>query len=283
MIKSHMPTQQSMVSEEHHRLLHRVASSWILVFAHPGHELRAHHLMERVHPTVVVLTDGSGPTMASRLEDSRALVERTGAHTGATFGPLTDRAAYAALMDVDAGPFLAQVDALADALVSQDIEAVVVDAAEGFNPVHDVCHWIGVAATLRARRTGRRPALFELDLIAHPDPLGEGLRLRLDEHAFARKLDAIAQYAALKAEVEAAFSLHGQDAFRTEFLRPVTAEAFPPPTWIPHYESVGDARVRDGRYASSLRYASHVRPVIAKLLASAQPANHAGPFGSPHQ
>jgi hypothetical protein len=281
--QSTLSTQQSTVSDEHEPLLHCVGSSWILIFAHPGHELRAHHLMERVHPTVVVLTDGSGSTLLSRLEESRALVERTGARTGATFGPLTDRAAYAALMDVDPRPFLAQVDAMADALVNQNIQAVVVDAAEGFNPVHDVCHWIGVAATLRARRTGRRSTLFEIDLIAHPNPLGDGLRLQLDEYAFARKLDAIAQYAALKAEVEAAFSLYGQDAFRTEFLRPVTAEALPPPTWVPHYESVGDARVREGRYASSLRYASHVRPVIAKLLASAQSANHAGPFGSPHQ
>ena len=34
---------------------------WILLFAHPGHELRAHHLMERVRPSVAVLTDGALP------------------------------------------------------------------------------------------------------------------------------------------------------------------------------------------------------------------------------
>lgn len=277
-----MLAQQAAAPGDDERLLSSIGS-WLLVFAHPGHELRAHHLMERVQPAVMVLTDGSGSTMVSRLEDSRALVDRAGGRAYATFGPLTDRAAYAALMDGDAGPFTAQVDVVARTLLTQDVQAVVVDAAEGFNPVHDVCHWIGVAATIRARLAGRRITLFELDLIAHPDPPGDGLRLQLDPPAFARKLEAISRYPALKAEAQTAFDRYGQDAFRTEFLRPVTIEEIPPPTWVPYYDQVGDARVREGRYASVLRYASHVRPVLEGLLESARPAGHATPVGSPHQ
>jgi hypothetical protein len=277
-----MPSQHAAMSEEDESLLNDIGC-WLLVFAHPGHELRAYHLMERVRPRVVVLTDGSGSTTASRLGDSRALIAHAGGSESAIFGPLTDREAYAALMAVDAEPFLEQVDALTDSLLAHDVRALVVDAAEGYNPVHDVCHWIGQAAALRARRSGARIALFELDLIAHPDAPGDGLRLQLDDLAFGRKLAAVSRYEALKAEADAAFARYGSDAFRVEFLRDVTADGVRPPTWVPYYEEVGDARVREGRYASTLRYGSHVRPVITRLLESARSAHHATDLGTLHQ
>src|SRR5688500_6166700 len=62
----------------------------VLVFAHPGHELRTYHFMERVRPSVSVLTDGSGSANVSRLDESRAALARTGARPAATFGVLTD-------------------------------------------------------------------------------------------------------------------------------------------------------------------------------------------------
>jgi len=232
-------------------------------------------MMERVWPSVVVLTDGSGSTTDSRLDDSRALLAQAGARPAGTFGALTDREAYAALMAADAGPFLTQVHALADTLVTEGVRAVLVDSAEGYNPVHDVCHWIGRAAIIRARQFGGEIELFELDLISHPDSPGDGLRLVLDDEAFTRKLDATSRYVALKAEAEAAFDRYGQDAFRVEFLRRVVDGDAPPPSWIPYYEEVGEARVRAGRYPSVLRYGSHVRPVIERLLESVRAAPYA--------
>lgn len=240
-------------------------------------------MVERVRPSVVVLTDGSGSTSDSRLEYSRALLAQAGARPAATFGPLTDRAAYAALMAADAGPFLACVDQLTDTFLAEGVRAVLVDAAEGYNPVHDICHWIGRAATVRARRLGVPIELFELALASHPDTAGDGLRLLLDDQAFARKLDATSRYVALRAEADAAFSRYGQDAFRVEFLRRVLDAPAPPPSWIPHYEEVGEARVREGRYASVLRYRSHVSPVVDRLLESVQPTAYAADLGTSHQ
>jgi len=256
---------------------------WILVFAHPGHELRAYHFMERVRSSVVVLTDGSGSTSESRLDESRAVLARTGARPAASFGVLTDREAYAALMAADAQPFLTTLNGLVDALLTDGVPAVLVDAAEGYNPVHDVCHWIGRAAVARARQFGVDIALFEVDLISHPDASGEGLRLVLDDRAFARKLDATSGYVGLQAEAEAAFDRHGRDAFRVEFLRRVPDGPPPPSSWIPYYEEVGEARVRAGLYTSVLRYGSHVRPVIERLLESEQPSDHAARFRTLNQ
>lgn len=257
-------------------------TSWILVFGHPGHELRAHHLLERVRPAVFVLTDGSGSTADSRVHESVSLLERAGARAAARFGPLTDRAAYTALMAADATPFLAELDWLVDTLVNEGTQAVLVDAAEGYNPVHDVCHWIGRAAVDRARQFGIDIQLFEIDLIAHPDAPGDGLRLRLDDEAFGRKLNAASRYAALRAEAQAAFDRYGQDAFRLEFLRRAAA-SLAPESWVPYYEQVGEERVRTGRYTSVLRYGVHVRPVIERLLESVGAAQYATDLRTPHQ
>jgi hypothetical protein len=244
-----------------------VVAPWTFLFAHPGHELRAYHFMERVRPTVFVLTDGSGSTAQSRLEESRDLLDRIGAQPSAVFGPMTDREAYAALMTADAAPFLAVVEVLGEMLSASGTRSVLIDAAEGYNPVHDVCHWISRSAVRRAQQLGATLDIFEVDLVSHPDPPGEGLRLRLDDEAFDRKLAAIARYAALKAETEAAFAHHGREAFRVEYLRPVVGEPVPPdPAWVPYYEQVGEARVKEGRYSNVLRYGTHVRRVIDALL-----------------
>ena len=239
--------------------------------------------MERVQPVVAVLTDGSGSTEAPRLDESRAVLARAGARPAATFGAMTDRAAYAALMAGDARPFVQARDALVDTLLTDGVRGVVIDAAEGYNPVHDVCHWIGRAAVRHARRFGLETTTFEVDLISHPDTAGEGLRVALDDQAFARKLAAIAGYVALKGEAEAAFSRYGQEAFRVEFLRRVDDAPPPPPSWIPFYEQVGEERVRAGVYSSVLRYRDHVRPIAARLLESVEPRHHATDFRPLHE
>jgi hypothetical protein len=241
-------------------------ASWALIFAHPGHELRAHHLLERARPIVSVLTDGSGSIGASRLDQTRQLLADAGARPSAVFGVMSDREAYAALMTLKAEPFLVARDRLAWLLRDESPVAVVVDAAEGFNPVHDVCHWIGCAAASEARRLGASVSLFELDLVAHPDGEGKGVRIALDEHAFERKLQAAARYHLLAGEIDAALGQFGRDAFRVEFMRHVVDASLPPRSWVPYYEEVGEERVRAGRYRSVLRYADHVKPVIDALL-----------------
>ena len=109
-----------------------------------------------------------------------------------------------------------------------------------------------------------------MDLVSHPDSSGDGLRVVLDDQAFARKLDAISRYDAIKGEADAAFERYGQDAFRVEFLRQVLDGPAPPPSWVPYYEKVGEERVRAGTYTSVLRYGSHVKPVIDTILESAR-------------
>jgi len=265
-----------------HQLLD-VNVRWLLVLAHPGHELRAYHLLERVSPLVAVMTDGSGSSGRPRVDDSRAVLERVGGRPAPMFGSMSDHDAYAALMAADARPFLPLLIKIAQALARLNVRVVVVDAAEGYNPVHDVCHWIGRSAVAIARHLGAEIEIFELDLVSHPDGTGEGVRLVLDDQAFRRKLEAIASYDALKAEAAAAFAEHGQEAFRVEFVRRVREEAPPPAaSWMPFYEQVGEARVREVRYRSVLRYQAHVKPVIERLMTQS-PVSHAADLYTLHE
>jgi hypothetical protein len=253
---------------------------WALVIAHPGHELRAFLFLESARPLVAVLTDGSGAHGVSRLDDTTRVLDEAGAERCPVYGSFTDREAYAWLMAGDGARFLETAHQLRETFDAHAITAVLADAAEGYNPVHDVCRLIAETAV---RLCGpRAPLLFELDLVGHPDGNGPGVRLRLDDGAFARKLDAARRYTALAAEAGAAFAQHGVDAFRTEFLRRAVTTVLPPSDYTPHYEQVGLERVRQGQYRSALRYRDHVRPVLALLLAAGTAEAHALPLDPLH-
>jgi hypothetical protein len=238
---------------------------WALIFAHPGHELRCHHIIERTQPIVYVLTDGSGALAVPRVEESAKLLASLGATRGTLFGALTDRDAYAALLGGDTDTFVGHAQTLGDALIAHGATAVVIDAAEGYNPVHDICHWIGRAAVSIATRARGAVAQYEVDLVSHPDGDGDGIRVALDDEAFARKLRSADCYRPLAAEAAGAITEHGLSAFRTEFLRRVGATEVPPASWVPYYEQVGEDRVRAGRYQTVLRYSDHVRPIVSAL------------------
>jgi hypothetical protein len=119
------------------------------------------------------------------------------------------------------------------------------------------------------------PVLFEVDLVGHPDGQGTGIRLRLDDDAFDRKLGAVRRYGVLASEAQSAFDLHGVEAFRTEFLRRSGVTVLSPADHVPCYERVGEERVQQGRYGSVLRFGEHVRPVLAALQAVRTARSHA--------
>ena len=216
---------------------------------------------------MTLLTDGSGSAGTSRVVESSAVLGRVGARRGPMFGALTDRESYRALIEHDAAPFVAQVQRLASLIGEEGITTALIDAAEGYNPVHDVCHWMARAAVARARELGTSVELFELDLVSHPDGSGDGMRLTLDDEAFERKLAALSRYQGLAGEAAAAFERYGKDAFRVEFLRRVVVDQpLPSRQWVPYYEEVGAARVKAGTYASVLTYAAHVKPIIETLF-----------------
>jgi hypothetical protein len=123
-----------------------------LVIAHPGHELRVYHWAEIAHPYVFILTDGSGRCKESRLPYTTRLLAQTDACSGRIYGRLTDSEAYHLILHRDFGPFFLLIEEMVDSFIEIEVEDVVGDAVEGYNPAHDVCRLRVSAAVEILRR-----------------------------------------------------------------------------------------------------------------------------------
>jgi hypothetical protein len=171
----------------------------VLAVAHPSHELRLYGWLRQTHPTVCILTDGAGRSGAPRLPRSLQLIADAGASTGSICGATSDREVYAAILRGDHRLFATVASEIAAFLASEEIEAVVGDAAEGHNCTHDMWReMINAGICLAAKRSGRRILNFEFTLFGRPDecPLGSerAIWTRLDDELFARKLEAVRNY-----------------------------------------------------------------------------------------
>jgi hypothetical protein len=242
-----------------------------LLVAHPGHELRVHEWVARTKPVAYVLTDGSGRRGTGRIESTRRLLADLGARPGPVFGRLADGQLYRALLRAEHDLFLDIAEEIADSSAREGVTALAADAAEGFNPAHDVARLLANAVALRARRRGRRLESLAFPLEGPPDA-GSGeiaVRLELDEPAFARKLAAARGYREMAGEVERAFRAYGQDAFRVETLRRAdpSGDLAAVHGETPYYETLGERRVADGVYREAVRFRSHVRPLAVRLAA----------------
>ncbi len=277
-----------------------------LVVAHPGHELRVYGWTARERPLVCVLTDGSGSAASSRLGAMSELLTELGAAPGPIYGPWTDRELYETLLAGRYERLEEMARALAAALRAAQVATVAGDAAEGFNPGHDLCRLLINAALARlAAEGGGAIESLEFPLDAAPEqtaragaiseralaeagaiserppvpsagampgrPPSADRRLVLDDSTLARKLAAAGRYAGLKSEVEATLARYGPEAFRVEHLRPARrgfdlAAQHPDP---PAYERWGERRVAAGSYPEVLRFRRHMAPAAAHLAAFA--------------
>lgn len=236
----------------------------ILLIAHPGHELRLHHWLGREHPTVCVLTDGSGSVGRSRISSTYAVLDSTGARAGAVVAPFTDHQIYDAILNRDARPLAEATLRLAEAFVGADF--VVTDAWEGYNPTHDVCRIVGELATERASKLAQRPiALYEYPVVQPFRVTGAAgeIVLHLDDAAIEQKIAAAYGYSELRSDVEEMLRAGGPDQLRIEVLRPAT----PPVTsGKPFYETRGEQQVAAGRYDTVLRHRDHLAPFLEILV-----------------
>jgi hypothetical protein len=241
-----------------------------IIVGHPGHELMVYNWIEKFQPMYFCLTEGSGGSSTSRLQSSTNILDSLGVMRGTVFGRFSDKAIYRFITEGNTEVFIELVCELADALIESEIDSVIGDAIEGFNPVHDVCRFIIDGAVERVRnQTGRSIRNYDFVLDSPPDTCPESLRdkakwLHLDEAALDRKLNAALSYPELRDEVTRALTRFGRQAFSRECLRPSASqfmiERFE--TSLPDYERYGEIRVDEGRYTEAIRYRFHVWPVI---------------------
>jgi len=244
-----------------------------LAVAHPGHELRLARWIELHHPTVFVLTSGSrsGEDRA-RVEASRGLLNFLGARPGGLFGDYLDREVYGWIMAGDIRRFQDLAHELAERIVKARLDAIITDAWQHYNVVHDVWHLVTRAAVACAsRRVGRR--LDCLDYAVVPASMA-GRALGEVQHAIAltagelrRKLELAAAFPAIAGDLQEVLAAGGEAFVATEALhrlRPM-AELLPRPGETPAYERFGERRVSAGLYGSVLRW-GHAAPIAGALI-----------------
>ncbi|HET6978331.1 MAG TPA: hypothetical protein VFI24_18515 [Pyrinomonadaceae bacterium] len=179
-----------------------------LVVAHPSHELRIHGWLEQSQPYVCILTDGGGRSGEPRLSRTTEVLNRAGARPGVIYGRLSDLEVYSAILNGDSELFAGLVEELCDAFVSEQIEYVVGDAAEGYSVAHDICRTIiGAAVDLAELKHDHTIKNFDFLVVGRPEQSAsdEAITLHLDHDAFTRKIKAALAYTPkLAKDVEAA-------------------------------------------------------------------------------
>ncbi|MEO8480914.1 MAG: hypothetical protein ABI634_01820 [Acidobacteriota bacterium] len=233
-----------------------------------------HRWIELAKPETCVLTDGSGRTERSRLPSTSRVLMSAGARPGTVFGSFADAEIYDLIRRGSPAPFVEVMAILADRWIAADVDYVVADALEGFNPSHDICRYLvnGAVALVR-KHTGRVVANFDFLLDGSPTSCPDDLKsaavvVNLDDEALARKLAAARGYPELQGETDAALARFGPAAFAVEMLRPVLdvrqgVDAIDPDP--PFYEAFGERQVRAGHYDSVIRYRSAVQPLVRAI------------------
>lgn len=231
-----------------------------LIVAHPGHELLLHGWISRNKPVVHVLTSGT------RLGRTADLLRNLGAHPSTIFGRLSDREAYAMIVERNSALLLSLVTELADQLERDRPAIIVGDAAEGHNPVHDLCRLIAGSAIAMA---GVSTKQYEYAVVNHPHSFAE-IAIDLDAAEYAAKMESARGQAALLTDIEELLARHGADAYRREALGPVVDWTAIGGHEAALYERYGEERVAAGRYMKVIRRREHMLPLRDALRAEVE-------------
>lgn len=220
-------------------------------------------------PDVFVLTDGSGSTNQSRLEQTEVVLRAAHARRTGWLATLTDKEVYHLILQGEITAFVDRVRELAEYIISHAVQEIAGDMIEGYNPSHDLCRNIINAAVELAAGQGhpiRRNLAFPL--VAKPaaeKKIQPAEALQLDAAALHDKQEIAMSYGALRHEVEAALQISGKEMFATEVLYDAAPLGDAPPEIPPQYERYGEKRVAAGLYRDAIRYRTHVAPLVARL------------------
>lgn len=252
-------------------------SAPLAIFAHPGHELRILHALNELQAACLFLTDASASTGRSRMHLTDQTLKSAGLADRESFTPRPDNMLYAILASGDDAPLRAIRDDILALLSKRTPRFLITDSAEGYNPVHDLCHFLvmSIAAI-------EPIPVFDIALDGDPADFGHArpvdcLDFSMDETALSGKLNLIRNYIdaagpQLSQEAEHLLTRYGRGAQAREILRPAlqwTEYDAACRSRTPFFEEHGRRRVREGKYAFALTYIDHLRPILENLMVAA--------------
>ncbi|HEX7680749.1 MAG TPA: hypothetical protein VF713_21620 [Thermoanaerobaculia bacterium] len=242
--------------------------------------LRVYGWIAQAHPVVCILTDGSGGASSSRIKESTSLLRRLGAEIGPICGKFTDRQVYEHILEENPVVFEEVCDGLAQLMVESNIDEVISDAIEGYNPTHDLCEVLARnAAAIAASRSGRPIQHYTMPVTGDPRPRAgcgqaDYKRIQLSTRQWREKLETARIYCVhagptLRRELGDMLQAYGEEAFAQEYLFPAVKPHEGPEGRFqhqkPYYESYGETQVAEGHYQFVIRFREHILPLTNRL------------------
>ncbi|PSL47348.1 hypothetical protein CLV51_102194 [Chitinophaga niastensis] len=239
-----------------------------LIIAHPGHELRVFRFIELYKPRVYVLTDGAGSSGDSRLYNTIAILEKCGASISSIMGHYSDREIYRIMLEKDYLSLTTLVQKILLDFEEHNIQMVVGDAIEGYNPTHDLCRYlINLIVSLKEVNDGVGLSNFDFLLDGVMSEEEGDLVIQLDNADFERKQRAAEGYTELSKELESTIQKYGNSPFMVESLRKVQ-QPHTFSSWgegVPFYEQYAREKVSKGVYDKAISFQEHLLPLIHHL------------------
>jgi hypothetical protein len=253
------------------------ATSRVLVFSHPNHELAVYGLVQRLRPHLIFLTDGGG---AQRVEQTEQGLERICLRDRALFLDYSEASFYDALLDGNVSLFHEAACQIREALDRIRPEQVLCDAVEFYNPVHDLSLPIVLAALAGADGT----ALFEVPLVYQvpgdteryavqrmpPSRAAGSVVMQLTEAELNAKLAARDEvYSLLRDQLGPVLALLGDEHFaREEIAAAPRVLPVPDDERVLRFEWRGKLHQQRGVVDRVITYAEHYLPVASSLRAA---------------
>ncbi|MCF6291761.1 MAG: hypothetical protein L3J04_00040 [Robiginitomaculum sp.] len=240
----------------------------IAIFAHPGHELRCFGFLQSLSAKVLYLSDASASTGQQRLQQSSELLQDYGLQALDSEIAVSDTEVYLAIMTKDQAWMADFYHKLCFIIQKEQPDIIITDAAEGYNPVHDLCHFLTLAAVKTSKLQTK---IMVTPLTEHPHELDghditDCMVLDMTNNQSQIKTSAINSYAKaaggqLANEAKAMEAEFGVDVNAREILRPPISL----PDYFnryskckPHFERYGEQRVQSKKYKEILRLHPHL-------------------------
>lgn len=250
------------------------ATSRVLVFSHPNHELAVYGLLQRLRPHLIFLTDGGG---AKRVEQTERGLERISLRDRAQFLDYPEASFYDALLEGDVSLFREVARRIREMLDRVKPEQVLCDAVEFYNPVHDLSLPIVLAALADADDV----AVFEVPLLYQvpgdteryavqrmpASRAADSVVVQLTEAELNAKLAARDEvYSLLREQLGPVLGLLPDAHFAREEIAaaPPTLPA-PDDERVLRYEWRGKLHQQGGAVDRIITYAEHYLPVASSL------------------
>ncbi len=240
----------------------------IAVFAHPGHELRCFGFLQHFAAEVLYISDASASSGKSRLSQSESLLQHNGLNIPSNELAVSDAKIYSALINQDRVWLLDFYQKLCRNLCAARPDLIITDAAEGYNPVHDLCHFLTMAAARACKFSGK---IMATPLTRHPHDLdgfdiSDCMMLDLDPDQVETKTAAINAYTTvaggqLADEAKAMEEEFGPKVHGREVLCPVMSLSCYFDKYSdnrPYFEEYGEQRVQSNKYDQILRLRPHL-------------------------